>query len=233
MLQKEELNALIAENGLIGIETLSNLNTKNSIEVNSAEELIALAKLYDAKAVFYDYMYPLHEIMYISEDDILGSAVMDKASAAVLTGRIEEYNERVEKIDSSRPIGLSVFFPLNGYLIFCDEIDTWYVDEGFDFPEQKLREFVAEAEDEIRIEREKTRLYFEKIKEALREKLLHDKDFHGCTNRYLRNQYINRNFGVEERRLFLNYDDHLEMFVESVWKEYKANKRFKGYFEDE
>ena len=149
---------------------------------------------------------------------------MDNASTKVLMARINKYNEQVKQIDQQKPIALLLFILYNGYLIFFYESDEWFIDKGFDFPELKLLEFANEAEAEIAKEREKDTIVFDKTKEEIRKKLLYDKEFHGCTNSYMRTQYVERHYDLEMRRMFREHGDHLVSFVESIWKEYKSNR---------
>jgi hypothetical protein len=214
-------------------ETNSIIHEIGSIEFNKIDELLQFAKKNKIESAFYNYVYINEDDMKIDED-VISKLNLDKDICDILKNNFDEYNEKVEMLDFSRPISLEICFAYQGIIYYLIEDDYWYEDDGFSRPEIVAMQIFNENFDEIINKRteDKEKIYIER--EKLKSRILNDEKFHKCTNDSLRRTYVDELF-KEDRSLndlFFSpngtmYDIPVFRFVNNIWREYKESLKLK------
>lgn len=198
------------------------------------EEIIKFAKERSIKELFYKFNYSSEEVLSITEENM--KRTMEKVDSSykevweVIKPRVDEYNDKVSKLDFSKPHSLLIFCLYQGQRIGMFETDLWFLENNVMLPEYALENIVSENEDVIGkyvLEKEDQSKI---IKEEFYQYLLNDEKFHKCTNSSLRTAYTDELYKDKDHQKFKKafikgtdyqrYNQYAE-FVEMVWKEYK------------
>lgn len=206
----------------------ANYGTENFIQL-SGEDLrpaIDFATTHGKKILFYNYLYLEEEKYLLDEDEFLDN--FDKVPNIV-----NEYNEKVRKIDFSQPFVLELFCLHEGHKI------------GISLQNMELSEKVSllEEEDVDEIKRQITELREEMLeaKKELRhglynelmEKILNDPSFADKKNEPLRKEYIDSILEKPENEKYLelfNYNsEHMywsrKDFIKLAWSKYREGTK--------
>lgn len=241
MYSEEELIKVAKQKGIECYDAIFNDDEINMITVHvNFDELINFAKERNIKEVFYKFDYSSAEVLSITDETIRKTMaridVPYKEICEIIEAKINEYNNKVEKLDFSKPHALTVFCIYQGHKIGIFETDLWFFDEGVMFPEDALKTIVAENNELVKeyvIQKEAESI---KIKEEFHQYLLNDEEFHKCTNSSLRTSYVMKLYKDEKHKNFKNafikgtdyqrYNEYAE-FVDMVWREYKEDLKKK------
>lgn len=198
------------------------------------EEIIKFAKERNIKELFYKFNYSSKEVLSITEENM--KRTMEKVDApykeiwAVIKPTVDEYNDKVSKLDFSKPHSLLIFSLYQGQRIGMFETDLWFLENNVMLPEYALENIISENKDVIGkyiLEKEDQSKI---IKEEFYQYLLNDEKFHKCTNSSLRTTYKMELYKDKDHQKFKEafikgtdyqrYNQYAE-FIEIVWKEYK------------
>lgn len=198
------------------------------------EEIIKFAKKRNIKELFYKFNYSSKEVLSITEENM--KRTMEKVDVPykeiweVIKPIVEEYNDKVSKLDFSRPHSLLIFSLYQGQRIGIFETNLWFLENEVMLPEYALENIVSKNEDLIKkyiLEKEDES---KEIEEEFHQYLLNDEKFHKCTNASLRTTYAMELYRDKDHQNFKKafikgtdyqrYNQYAE-FIEMVWKEYK------------
>lgn len=227
--EKELLDILKNEN-VNAYKLNAEIEINNLIEVDNLEVLIRFAHDNNINSVFYFFPCVDEYILTIGEED-LDELNIDEEILSTIKDEIDIYNDKVSKLDFSKPLTLDVYCIHQGMMLFTQENDSWLFDEGIDEPKMALKTIVENHLEEIESQRKEKK---DKIKndilkgrEVLLQKILNDEEFHKCTNGSLRKIYANKIFkgNNENAKLFWSrggfYDMSMNSFIDYAWNEYK------------
>lgn len=233
MLQYDELLKLLDRLSVQPFETQTDIDSLPNIQLNDMQAFFQLLHKYKIGEVFFKYSYVCLEDLEIQDDvitDICSKIHVEKMQLECLNEKIDEYNSKLQCLDYSKPYYLDLFFVYEGFVYSVEETDYWFIDVGFGKPEIALMNIIDENFDLINEVKQRADERIMTGRENLKKRILTDTNFHKCTNRNLRHEYI-RNYltGEEVRRLFWDSDGrlidgiYLQVFVENIWREYKQS----------
>lgn len=236
MYSEEELIEIVEKEGLDCFKLSFDYEDNEDIimlEVD-IEEIIKFAKERSIKELFYKLNYSSEEVLSITEENM--KRTMEKVDSSykeiweVIKPRVDEYNDKVSKLDFSKPHSLLIFCLYQGQRIGMFETDLWFLENNVMLPEYALENIVSQNQDVIGkyvLEKEDQSKI---IKEEFYQYLLNDEKFHKCTNSSLRTTYTDELYKDKDHQKFKEafikgtnyqrYNQYAE-FVEMVWKEYK------------
>lgn len=225
--EKELLNIL--EN--VNVYKLNTeIQIENLIELDNLEDLIRFVHDNNIGSIFYYYSYLDGYTLTISEEDIDEELNIDKEILSTLQNEFDKYNDEVSKLNFSNPISLNVYCIYEGIMLFTEEDDSWYIEEGFYTPEMACKTIMKNHLEEIELKKKEKMDKIKKGREELYQKMLDDKEFHKCTNMALRRIYGDKMFkqNIENQRLFWSkkgglYNMSINEFIDYVWNEYKIS----------
>lgn len=224
---REGLLKNITDNGLYGIETNGNSNTKQILmKSNKLEDIFKFAKANNINTIFFEYYYYDKEYFKISLEELDNKYPEEVVN--ILKDDIVEYNNEIDKINFETPIKLLIYCVYNGYLISIEQKDEWgenykedivsgeeKMQSLFEKYQEDLENYLSEKEKQNEIEREK-----------LKQIVFNDVQFQRATNQKLRYAYIN-NFLKKNHKYWQLFGEHgIEAYrwIETIWREYKDNK---------
>ena len=227
MKTEEELLDILKNENAYKLNT--EIEIENLIELDNLEDLIRFVHDNNISSIFYYYSYLDEYCLTISEDDIAKFDI-DEEILSTLQDEFDKYNDEVSKLDFSNPISLNVYCIYQGMMLFTEEDNSWYIEEGFYTPEMACKSIVKNHLEEIELKKREKMDKIKKGREELFQKMLNDKDFHKCTNMALRRIYGDKMFrqNIENQRLFWRekgglYNISINEFIEYVWNEYKIS----------
>lgn len=229
MIREKELLERLEQEGLYAFNAMmtSKAIDEGVIKFDEFEEFMRFIKLNNIKNIFYFYIYLNKEDFLISDELQLG---IESDIYKLIKQDIEEYNEKIESFDFTRPERLLVFCLYNDKLVWVVLQDFWDEENNLMKAEEMVDYFQENYEyilEQKEIEREEK---LELLKDELREYMLNDDNFKICTNRELRRNYgrtLEKNKKMRKYlEAFSDYGNHLAsqtflMFIEVVWAEYK------------
>lgn len=224
MISRDALVAELYKEGLSYYETKSIADTteSNVIEMGLLSELIAFAKENNIKSVFFRYDRENVDDYLISDENLEEAGIKEKEVRMLLKNPIEQYNKKIIEMDFSRPVILEVFCFFQGFVFAYTETNFWSKKEGIDYPEEKLEEIIYRNQDRINEIKQQRNARYSKKLEDLRQHMLQDKEFHKCTNEYLRMAYAKKLIEKDnELGPALLANGTTMSFVQVVWREYK------------
>lgn len=249
MILSKELEELFAKEELFCFETEGLISDYDKVSIALKKgnicEMIRFCKLNNIKNVFYTYGY------YDKADFIISDEFEDEFDEEIyslMKNDIKAHNDKVEKMDFSKPNILIAFVIFEGYNVTfiddCNWMEEYEIVEAYEKIEElkeKYEEKICELEErqaEIKaMENEKKEKELEGLKEEFREFLLNDDEFKMSTNQRLRRSFSHNLFkrtdATKYKPLFEKknlYDDgyfidimRVFNFVEIVWREYKMS----------
>lgn len=236
MYSEEELIEIVEKEGLDCFKLSFDYEDNEEIIMLEVgiEEIIKFAKERSIKELFYKFNYSSKEVLSITEENM--KRTMEKVDSPykeiweVIKPIVNEYNDKVSKLDFSKPHSLLIFCLYEGQRIGVFETDLWFLEYNVMLPEYALENIVSENQEVIRkhvVEKEeKSKI----VKEEFYQYLLNDEKFHKCTNASLRTTYKMELYKDKDHQKFqeafingTDYQRHNEYdeFIEMVWKEYK------------
>ena len=235
MRTEQELLGLLKDIKLDGYKVDVQIDKTNSMELMSIEDLIHFSCKHDIDTMFYCYSFIDEDVLRI-DDETISNLRFGEDVLSVLQNKFDEYNESISKLDFSNPVSLNLYCIYQGVVLFIQEDDYWFIEQGFSMPETACLELVDEYWEDIAIEREKKKQEIIKGRKKLREQILNDDEFKKCTNEKLRRAYTHKVFGCNGtypyQHLFYTkkgepIDILIFSFVEDIWREYKASLKNK------
>jgi hypothetical protein len=233
-LEKELIN-MIENNGLDSYN--STFDEGNMIVIDAdLDEIIKFSKKRNIKELFYRFEYANESELLITDDTKGNLDIPYEEIYDIIKPMINEYNDKVSKLDFFKPCSLKIFCIYQGQRIGIIETDYRFVNEDITFPEDALDLIVVKNSDLIKnriVEKEEES---ETIRKEFRKYLLNDEKFCKCTNVSLRKNYTMELYNDKEHEKFKeafiseishprqNFIQYLD-FVEIVWKEYKDNSK--------
>lgn len=239
MRTEKELLELLKDVDIVSYKVNAEIDKSNSMELASIEELIHFSCKHDIDSMFYHYGFIDEELLEIN-DEVISNLRLDEATLSVLQHEFDEYNKNISKLDFSNPVSLNLYCIHQGVILFIQENDYWFIEQGFDMPETACLKLANEYFEDIVGEKKKRKQEIIKGRKKLREQILNDDEFKVCSNRELRKAYIQKVFVCDGaypyRHLFYTekgvpFDILVSAFVDEIWKEYKASLKNKveGY----
>lgn len=205
------------------------------LQSESIDELIKFAKVNNINSIFYNYIYyseydykfDLEEVELNTDEDIFKLIKKD----------ISDHNEKIDKIDFSKPRVAVIYVVYQGEKIGLMIIDYWLEeDEEILERDDQLECFIEKYEDILQEKKQKEEEQLDDLKMEFEEYLLSDREFFNCTNQTLRKHYMKTVFdnstAIKYKSIFMKptrFGDRLLdntslwIFVEMVWKKYKSN----------
>lgn len=237
MITENKLLSSIEKEGLHSFKVTGDLEIDSLILLssNTIDELIRFARVNNIKSIFYNYFYSDKELYLIDLEEI--EYLTDEPIYNFLKNDITNHNKKIRNIDFEKPIGLEIFVIYQSSKVGILYYDNWIEAEELLDSEEQLEYFEQKYEQSIQDEREKKEEEFKALKIKFEEYLLNDDEFILCTNKTLRSNYSMNVFDKEEaleyKSIFMkpmkfgrSKIDHfsLELFIEMVWRKYKAKK---------
>ena len=205
--------------------------TDNTIVLKEISDIIRFCKMNDIKNLFYNYIC-LDKEEYIIDDEI--QDCIDQDIYKLIKKEIKEYNKRVETIDFTRPVMLSISTIFQNNIVCILESDYWYEEINL-LNAEDMVDYLQENYEHILEQKENERQEkLDQIKNELREYMLNDETFLICSNKSLRRNYAENLIRNKKVKKYLEpfiseYTRQvsitsLAMFVEVVWAEYRNRK---------
>lgn len=237
MITENKLLSSIEKEGLHGFKVTGNLDIDSLLLLssNTIDELIRFARANNIKSIFYNYLYTDEELYLIDSEEI--EYLIDESIYSLLKKDITNHNKKIKNIDFERPIALEIFVIYQSSKVGILYYDNWIEAEELLHAEEQLEKFEQKYEQLLQDKREKEEEQFKDLKIKFEEYLLNDDDFILCTNKTLRSHYKMTIFDKEEAseykcifmkqmgfgRSEIDYFN-LGLFIEMVWRKYKAKK---------
>lgn len=228
---REELLKNITDNGLYGIETNGNSNTKQILmKSNKLDDIFKFAKANNISTIFFEYYYYDKAYFKINLEELDNKYPEEVVN--ILKDDIVGYNNEIDKINFETPIKLLIYCAYNGYLISIEQEDEWgenykkdivsgeeKMQSLFEKYQADLENYLSEKEKQNEIEREK-----------LKQIVFNDVQFQRATNQKLRYAYINTFLKKNPKywRLFGEHGIEAYRWIEAIWREYKDKKNNKN-----
>jgi hypothetical protein len=237
MKKKYDLIQALHSAGFEIYEANTEIDETSALHLKNLDELIQFAQKQGVNSLFYCYQYLDAESLII-DDDVTSKLGFDEDTLSVLGDRIEHYNYKVYGLDFTQPISLHVYCVCQGFVYFSYDLDYWFIEQGFDLPENIALQLANESAGEIEDLTKETETERAKKRERLRDQILNDPAFQKCTNSQLRRAYSDKLFSNNEEYSYLffkksngmyssyreTYDITPHLFIEEIWRDYKAKK---------
>ncbi len=202
-----------------------------NLQSNNLDELIEFAKVNDIKTIFYAYSFFDKKEFIIDEEDVF---MLDKDVYKQIKSDIKKHNEKVNKLDFTKPASVDIFCIYEGGCVSICEFDLWIEDLNIISGEDRLDELVEECRDIIEKKKEEKEKETESLRQEFRDYIINDDKFKICTNQNLRKEYMRTVFYNEEakkyKKLFVRGgafgNDMVDVgrffdFIEMIWREQK------------
>ncbi len=234
-IQTEDIRNELSKNKLNSYIVKLNLETvKSGIMFNSLEDFIHFVKERSVNSVF------IHEDYCQIEDFVLTDEFLKKEERKYgqylpeIIGDISKYNEYLSQVDFSIPCVIVIACIIEGFMCSVGIAnDEFFLEQGLEFPETKLRDICFAHKDAIISQREKEYDELERLEEELNKELKQDETFLRCTNKNLRMDYLANFMAKNEKGKYAllvknwkpygigPYNEDAKNFIESVWREIK------------
>lgn len=208
----------------------TDINKTNAFHFDDLDDFILFVKKQSINVILYSYTY-LDEEALIIDNDVISKLKLNPEMIGVIQSEIDEYNSKVEKLDFSTPITLTIYCVFDGIVCFTEIYDYWFQEQGFDHPEIVLIKIAEKNFDKMVNGQEEANKIRENKLIDLKERILSDSKFYNCTNIQLRRDYTYKMLNSDEvKELFYHKngamrDVHPITFVEEIWREHKANSK--------
>lgn len=237
MITEDKLLSSIDNEGLYSfkVEVDLDIDSLLVLSANTIEELIRFAKVNNIKSIFYEYFYPSKELYLIDLEEV--EELIDESIYNFVEEDIINHNKKIESIDFKKSIALEIFVIYQNRKIGVTYFDNWLEEEELLQAEEQLENFEQKYEQIFKEKRENEENEFKDLEIKFEEYLLNDDEFKLCTNKTLRNHYRTTIFDKPEaseyKCIFMKparfgrseiSDFSLGIFIEMVWRKYKAKK---------
>ncbi|AEB63145.1 hypothetical protein [Bacillus amyloliquefaciens] len=191
----------------------------------SQEGFLDFHKHVDNRLLFYTYDYEEKEDYYIPEE--YHTWFEDSEIQRLLSGKINEYNKKLDDINFDQPSELIMFYVKDGFVFYNTTIreEIFELSDG-DTVGYSLVEEVGDAipEEKIMEIREKQKKALDQKTQEIKDNIFNDPEFKNATNANLRRSYASRYFKDHPEECELLRAAHIPpiLFVEKIWKEFKS-----------
>ncbi len=206
-----------------------NETTSAVIDLYSLDDLFKYASSNNINTLFYTCNFIRKESLEIQTSTFV-HLQLSRGIIPIVEKEILDYNEKLSRLDFSKPTTVIIYCIYNGAVIKYFEQEEWFVEDGFDYPEDACAKIVSECEERITTAIEDDEKHVQEGREKLADFLVSDPEFQMCTNKTLRGKYIREfiNSNKYDKSLFFRkeggwIDYSFDTFVEYVWKKYKKD----------
>jgi hypothetical protein len=197
------------------------------------DELIEFLVANNIKTLQYMIKYISIDAFLITEDDVRDLKIPD-ALQDEIWNEIKEYNEKLEKIDFGRPYSITIYCLHESCFFGINDYDLWFQDEKVQFPSDKLEELLSNYKLRIEEKKKEDKKHLEKLKEEFKKVLLNDAEFLKCSNKKLRDNFVQKAFERPEFEKYIEVFDprdrqfhtvYAKAYVDLFWSEYRNSKK--------
>jgi len=207
----------------------------NIIEIGDGliDELIEFLVANNIKTLQYMIKYTGLDAFLIMEDDVRDLKIPDDLQDEIWN-EIIEYNEKLEKINFDRPYSITIYCLHESCFFGIRDYDLWFQDEEVQFPSDKLEELLSDYKLRIEEKKKKDKKQLEVLKEEFKSVLLNDANFLKCSNKKLRDNYVQKAFEKPEFEKYIKVFDprdrkfqtvYAKAYVDLFWSEYRNLKK--------
>lgn len=230
VMNREKLLKTIRDNGFYGMETENDSNIpKIMIKSGKIDDIFKFAKENNINTIFFEYYYYNKEYFKIELEEL--EKKYPEEIIKIVKKDIDEYNNKIDKINFETPIKLLVYCIYNSYLVAIEQKNEWgesykeSIVSGEEQMENILFKYQEKLENYISEKEKQKEIKLEELKQVI----FKDKQFQRSTNKELRYAYINDFLKNHSAYLQLFGEHGIEAYrwIETIWREYKDIKKDK------
>lgn len=199
------------------------------IDEGSIDDLIKFSIANNIKTLQYMIRYTSLDAFLIMESEVRISKIPEGLQDEIWY-EIEKYNEELSKLDFDRPYSIIIYCLHESHFFGIIDYDLWFQNEKISFPSDKLEQLLDDYKIRIEEKKELEKKQMEILKDEFKNLLLSDPNFLKCSNKKLRDKYVQKAFEKPEfekykkafepqgRKLHTVY---AKAYVELFWSEYR------------